>query len=96
MNCLSGKLHTTVRAFTPSFGRLAVQASRLGLHVAGVTRTNLIREREELTTSPNLEILQNRGLSLDLRPDQTRPCVLLTRERDLRLGSVAGCYSAMI
>lgn len=30
MNCLSGKLHTTVRAFTPSFGRLAVQASRLG------------------------------------------------------------------
>lgn len=29
MNCLSGKLHTAVRAFTPSFGRLAVQASRL-------------------------------------------------------------------
>ncbi len=29
MNCLSGKLHTAVRAFTPSFGRLAAQASRL-------------------------------------------------------------------
>ena len=73
-----------------------IQASSLRLNVSWVARTNLIRESKQFTATPNLKVFQNRGLSLNLCANQTRPCVLLTRERDLRLGSVASRYSSMI
>ena len=57
-----------------------VETSGLSLDISGITRAHLIREREQLSPSPNLQVLEDRGLPLDLRPHQPCPRVLLARE----------------
>ena len=81
---------------TPTESTRPVQASRLRLNISRIPRTNLIRKREELTSPAKLKTLKHRGLSLDLRPHQPRPGVLLPRQRYLGLGSVAGRHSTVI
>ena len=67
----------------------------MGLNIPRITRTNLVREREELTAAPNLEVFQNRGLPLDLRSYETRPGIFLTWKRHLRLRTMTGSNTSM-
>ena len=54
-----------------------VKAGRLSFDVSRIARPHLVGKREQLSPSPNLQILEDRCLPLDLRPHQPRPRVLL-------------------